>query len=507
MQRPLTVAIAGATGFVGEALRRALGRRHRVIGLTRSRALLERPPREEGVEWRHCDLFSWRDLDRALAGADCGVYLVHSMLPSARLTQASFADLDLLLADNFARAAERGGLAQLVYVGGLTPPDEPLSPHLASRLEVERALASRGVPLTALRAGLIVGPGGSSLSILVNLVRRLPAMVLPRWTESRTQPIALADVVRAVELCVGDPATYGRTFDIGGPDVLTYRGMIARTGRVLGREPWTIGVPFFSPRLSRLWVSLFGGTSGALVGPLIESLRHDMVCRENPLQRRIAAGAQSFDAALRAAVGPGGRSRPDPRVRLLRFDRSALRFGRSALRFDRSALRFDRSALRRARTMRSVQRLVLPPGRDARWVAAEYLRFLPRYVRPLLRCEVEDRAARFTLRGTRLLLLELRHAADRSAADRQVFDVVGGRLVRRAPGPPGRLEFREVLGGSRVLAAVHDFRPALPFWLYDLTQARVHLWVMRGFGRHLRRVAAGERPALPAAAGRARRAG
>ena len=478
-KQPLTVAIAGATGFVGEALCRALAPEHRIVALTRSRERAERPD-DDGVSWRQCDLFSMRDLERALEGADCAIYLVHSMLPSARLTQAGFADLDLLLADNFARAAQRCGVRQILYLGGLTPAEGPLSPHLESRLEVERTLGSRGVPLTALRAGLIVGPGGSSLSILVNLVRRLPAMILPRWTESQTQPIALADVVRAACHCVGNPETYGRSFDIGGPDVMTYRRMLAQVAESLGKRRFMIGVPYFSPRLSRLWVTLFSGASGALVNPLIETLRHDMVCAENPLQRWLEPEAQGFTASLGRSL-EAGELAPPPRHRLFRL---------------------ERASLRRNSTVRSVQRLVLPKGRDARWVAAEYLRFLPHFVAPLVGCRVEGDLCRLTLRGTPLLLMEMRFAPDRSSEDRQIFDVVGGLLVRRGPGSRGRLEFREVLDRRHVLAAVHDFQPALPWLIYNQTHARVHLWVMRGFARHLRRVAEGSAPALPATVSR-----
>lgn len=476
-KRRLTIAIAGATGFVGEALCRALVPDHRVIGLTRSRERAESSQRD-GVTWRRCDLFSLRELELALEGADYAIYLVHSMLPSARLTQASFADLDLLLADNFARAAQRCGVGQILYVGGLTPPEGPLSPHLASRLEVEQTLGSHGVPLTALRAGLIVGPGGSSLSILVNLVRRLPAMILPRWTESRTQPIALADVVRAARHCVGNPETYGRSFDIGGPDVMTYRKMLTQVAEALGKRRFMLGVPLFSPRLSRLWVTVFSGASGALVNPLIETLRHDMVCAENPLQRWLEPDAQGFAASLGRSLETGELA-PPPRHRLFRL---------------------ERASLRRTSTVRSVQRLVLPKGRDARWVAAEYLRFLPRFVAPLVGCRVEGDLCRLTLRGTPLLLMEMRFAPDRSSDDRQIFDVVGGLLVRRGPGPRGRLEFREVLEHRHVVAAVHDFQPALPWPIYNQTQARVHLWVMRGFARHLRRVAEGMAAAIPASA-------
>ena len=217
-----TVAIAGASGFVGSALRRALPADYDLVGLTRSPNRAARSDDGDPIRWRHCDLYSLREVEDGLRGADLAIYLVHSMLPSSRLTQGTFADLDLILADNFARAARRAGVRQIVYLSGLLPDDtEHLSRHLRSRWEVERALAGHGVPVTTLRTGLVVGKGGSSLRILVNLVRRLPAMLLPSWTESDTQSIALRDVVRAVRLVLVAPGRFGRTFDVAGPEVMS----------------------------------------------------------------------------------------------------------------------------------------------------------------------------------------------------------------------------------------------------------------------------------------------
>jgi uncharacterized protein YbjT (DUF2867 family) len=456
------VAIAGATGFVGGALCRDLAEGRRVIALSR------RAGEIAGVETRVCDLFALDEVAVALAGADVAVYLVHSMLPSARLVQGGFADLDLLLADTFARAAERAGVGRIVYVGGLVPADGPLSPHLASRREVEQALASRGAVLAALRCGIVVGAGSSSLWILANLVRRLPAMILPRWTESSSRPIALADLVRAVRAALDEPALAG-AFDLGGPDRMSYREMIARTARFLGRRRLLLRVPLFTPRLSRLWVQLFGSAPRALVGPLVESLRHEMAVVDNPLQRRIEPAALGFEAALAAALGEGGRPLPPP----------------SSIRLEAPA----RRRLRRERRVRSVQRLPLPRGRDARWAAETYLRFLPRFMRPWIRVDADAAGgARFFLAGTRLCLLALQQTAGRER-DRIEFAIAGGALLSRADGAPGRFELREALGGRVLLAAIHDYRPALPWPVYNATQARVHLAVMRGFARHLARAA------------------
>ncbi|MFA6317171.1 MAG: NAD-dependent epimerase/dehydratase family protein, partial [Elusimicrobiota bacterium] len=165
-----TVVVAGATGFVGWALARFLAWDYRVIGLSRNPPSGGGgPPRAGRVEWRACDLFSLKQTEEALEGAGAAFYLVHSMWPSARLTQGSFADMDLICADNFARAAAKAGVTQIVYLGGLIPDDPMLSRHLASRLEVERTLGSRGVPLTALRAGIVIGPFGSSYRIFRTL--------------------------------------------------------------------------------------------------------------------------------------------------------------------------------------------------------------------------------------------------------------------------------------------------------------------------------------------------
>lgn len=472
------MAIAGATGFVGAALRDALASDNSIVGLTRSPNKAAHPDPGDPVEWRYCDLYALLDLERALRGVDVAVYLVHSMLPSSRLTQGSFADLDLVLADNFARAAARCGVRQIVYLSGLLPEDTTdLSRHLRSRYEVEQTLAAHGVPVTTLRTGLVVGPGGSSLKILVNLVRRLPAMVLPSWTESDTQPIALRDVVRAVRLVLGRPETYVGPFDVAGPDVMTYREMMEQAAGVIGVDRPMLPVPLITPRLSTLWVSLVSGSPRALAGPLVASLRHDMVARDNPVQRAIAPEALAFRDALREALETDGTLRPDPR---------------------RSHRRTDEATIRKARRVRSVQRFPLPQGRTAEWAGREYMRWLDRFAGPLISVRVDEQGgtyrAAFTVRPLPRPVLRLTHAPDRSTPDRALLYVTGGLLAGRDPSPSdaaghARLEFREVLGGRVLLAAIHDFTPRLPWGLYRLTQAVAHLFVMHQFGRHLARIA------------------
>lgn len=467
MTQPV-VAIAGATGFVGKAISSSLLEHFAVRGLTRSVYKITHPEAADPVEWVHCNAYSLNSVRQALEGADYLIYLIHSMVPSSRLTQGSFQDLDLLLADNFAKGAQDAGVRQIVYIGGLMPehPEAHASEHLSSRFEVEQVLQSTQIPVTTLRCGLIVGPGGSSLKIMINLVRRLPLMGLPSWCWSLTQPIAIQDVLRAVRLCLGNPERYVGAFDIGGREVMTYAQMMTRTAQAMRRRRVMFKVPFISLALSKRWVSTISGSSHDLVGPLVDSLRHDLRTRPNPLQAQLEAEAVRFEESLRQSMDDQGFPLSNPR-QILKHK--------------------DQQVIREQKRVRSVQRLPLPAGRDARWVLEEYLRWLPDFLHPLLRCTLhEDGRVQFCLRFLPTPLLELRQRVGEE--HRQVLDIVGGLLANVRQSQEGRLEFREVFEGKFVIAAIHEFCPSLPWYLYNLTQAQAHLLVMKSFSRHLRQL-------------------
>jgi len=457
--RPVLV-VAGASGFIGQALAARLAASFRLVGLSRA----SRGAGGGYDEWRACDLFSLKDAEHALEGATHAAYLVHSMMPSARLTQGRFEDLDLICADNFARAARRAGVRQIVYLGGLLPDVPHLSRHLESRREVERTLGGYGAAVTTLRAGLVIGAGGSSFQMMLRLVRRLPVMVVPKWTSTECQPIALDDVVELFAYCLGREATFGQTYDIGGPEVLTYREMMAQTASVLGVERPMLKVPVISPGLSRLWVSAITGAPKELVAPLIQSLAHSMVVHDRRLQEQANVPGLSFRAAIaRALNDEAAPDRPHPPPAAYRAPRSPRTEG----------------------GVRSVQRLPLPRGRDAAWVAEEYMRWLPGGMRPL-RVEVSpNRVCRFYIRGVGEPLLVLSFSSERSTPDRQLFYITGGLLA--SDGGRGRLELREAPDRQTVIAAIHDYRPRLPWFVYRRTQALVHLAVMFMFARHLAR--------------------
>ena len=489
------IVIAGATGFVGSAFAQRLAkredRRFQIVGLTRSRT--GAPGAWD--ELVSCDLFSQTDVAEALRGARYAAYLVHSMLPSAKLVQGDFADLDLICADNFGRAAKEAGVEHIVYLGGLLPTDvdesdpagaPPLSRHLASRLEVEQALAIHGVPVTVLRAGMVIGPGGSSFELMRRLVARVPVVVAPSWTQHRCQPIDLGTVVALLERALDDAIAAGPhdrsvAYDVGGPDILSYREMMAIVAEELGKPRRVLPVPWIPNFISRRAVSLLTGAPMALVAPLVESLRHDMVCRDRRLQVQADLPGLPFRDSVAWCLG-AEQARADS------TDPAASDSRPHAYRAAPSSPLTG---------VRSVQRIPLPQGRDAKWAAEEYIRWLPRGAWPLLHTSIDaQRTATFSLVLTKTPLLVLKFAPHRSTATRQLFYVKTGLLVRETK--RGRLEFRVAPDGEHLLTAIHDFVPRLPWWIYVITQALVHRWVMWRFGRHLGRCPAVAPPAAPA---------
>lgn len=450
-----TVVIAGATGFIGRWFIERFHRQYRIIALSRGEML---PPEGyDRAEWRQVELYSLSSTEAAMAGADYAIYLVHSMHPTTRLHQGCFEDTDLLLADNFGRAAKRNGLKQILFMGGLLPAEdsaEALSRHLRSRWEVEQTLGAAGVPVTALRAGIIVGAEGSSFTMIRKLVERLPVLICPAWCQSATQPVELDDALKMMVYCLGREEMYDQHFDIGGPRPTTYMTMIETVADLLGKKRVVRPVQFFSPGFSTFWVSLFTDNSQALVAPLIESLQHDLVAAPNKLLEAFPERKDFRTAARRALFGQEKLPPLPPRRKV---------------------------TAREKNTVRSVQRLPNPAGHSATYVARIYQRWLPIFLRTLISVHSEGDVSTFNIFSQPLL--ELQFIPDRSDDDRQLFYITGGRLVRRKD--YGWLEFRRVLGGKFVISAIHEFVPALPWYLYVLTQARAHAVVMDRFGRYL----------------------
>jgi len=291
----VTVAVLGATGVVGRALVPVLAESEEVVAISR------RPggPAHGGVRALAADATNAAAVRQALEGVEVAFYLVHS------LGAPDYAAVDRRAAETVAREAERAGVSQLVYLGGLGDDRPDLSPHLRSRLETAAALSSGSVPVTTLRAAVVIGHGSAAFETIVSLVDRLPAMIAPKWVTTPTQPIALADVVRYLVGVARLPEALGQSFDIGGPEVLTYREMIERIARVRGRRPLIVEVPVLSPRLSSYWLHLVTPVRAAVARPLIEGLRNPTVVRDDRLRALLPFRLTSFDDAARTALSNG----------------------------------------------------------------------------------------------------------------------------------------------------------------------------------------------------------
>ena len=299
---PLKVAIAGATGYIGGRLApRLLEAGYEVRCLVRSAGKLQ--GREwathPGLEIRETSLEDRDLLAQHLDGCSAAYYLVHSMTSAG----AAYQQKDRELAHAFADAARRASVQRIIYLGGLGETGADLSPHLASRREVEAALASAGVPVTVLRAAMIIGSGSASFEILRYLVDRLPVMVTPRWVSTPCQPIAVQNVVQYLVAALATPATTGQVFDIGGPEVLRYREIMEVMAQELGLpRRWVIPVPLLSPRLSSYWIHLVTPLSSDIARPLAEGLKNPVVCRENRIVELIPQNLLTVREAIHAAL-------------------------------------------------------------------------------------------------------------------------------------------------------------------------------------------------------------
>jgi uncharacterized protein YbjT (DUF2867 family) len=296
--------VTGATGYIGGRLVPALlAAGYRVRIMTRHQHQLDDRPWSDQVDVVQADASDREGVRRALDGVEVAYYLIHA------LGTADFERTDRDTARTFATAAAEARVGRLVYLGGLVPagvPTSELSPHLRSRDEVATLMLDSGVPTAVLRAAVILGSGSASFEMLRYLTERLPAMITPRWLNTRIQPIAIRDVLRYLVGCASLPESVSRSFDIGGPDVLTYKQMMQRYARVAGlRRRLIVPVPVLTPNLSSLWVGLVTPVPSSIARPLVESLRHEVICAENEIMDYVATpseGLVSFDRAVELAL-------------------------------------------------------------------------------------------------------------------------------------------------------------------------------------------------------------
>ncbi len=289
----MRVAVAGASGFVGRRLCRALETAGHDV-----RAMTRHPDSYDGAgQAVYGDVHDAGSLGGALQGCSVAYYLVHS------LDDPDFMQRDADAARTFARAASEAGLQRIVYLGGLGDDADDLSAHLRSRREVERLLGTAGVQVVALRAGIIVGHGGISWEMTRQLVEHLPAMITPRWVRTRTQPIGVDDVVRYLVGVLDAPVEGSRAYDIGGTEVLEYVEMLRRVAAIEGRTMIVVPVPLLTPKLSSRWLSLVTDVDLQTGRSLIDSMSNEVVVRDDSIRALVPFEPMDYDTAVLQALG------------------------------------------------------------------------------------------------------------------------------------------------------------------------------------------------------------
>ena len=312
-KKHLTILVTGCSGFIGSHLVERLmstreNCRFEVRCMTRNvrsaEDIFKKEVRFKDLRFVHADASKYSDLVNAMTGVDVAFYFIHSMEGSSK-DWKKFADRDRIAASNFARAATECCVKRIIYLGGLVHENEEqsdnLSVHMRSRWEVGQILQKSTAKVTIFRAAIILGQGGGSFQMLQYLVERLPAMVCPRWVLTRSQPIAIDDVITYLIKAIDSKETEGRSFDLGGPDVMSYVDMMRRYGKMLDKSIKIIIIPFLTPRLSSYWIDLITPVKASLARPLVESLKHEAIVRDDSVKKIIPLKLKTFEEAIDAA--------------------------------------------------------------------------------------------------------------------------------------------------------------------------------------------------------------
>ncbi len=307
------VLLLGATGFVGSRLISELALRKIKLRLFVRNLQKAAPLIPEGsdIELVQGDLFDLESLRKALKGIHTAYYLVHSMGGKSIFSNTEYASKDKKAAENFIVAANEQNLKRIIYLGALGETGSGLSEHLKSRAEIANILSSGRPSTTVLRAAVIIGAGGASFEMLRYLVERLPVMVCPKWIDTRIQPIALTDILAYLSDCLLRPETSGQSFDVGGPEILTYREMMDQFAEARGLAKRIVfTVPFLTPLLSAYWVDLVTPIPSGIAHPLIEGLKNEVICRNNSIDSFVKIIKTPFKEAVKIAFseekeGPG----------------------------------------------------------------------------------------------------------------------------------------------------------------------------------------------------------
>ena len=291
--KPYSILVTGVTGFIGSKLLTRLTSSGYTVKAMSRRELSDKP----GIKYVQADALVENDLDNALDGVEVAYYLLHSMEGDKKEWE-NFDKRESLQAKNFLNAATKAGVKRIIYLGGLVNDGLDLSRHMKSRKTVGDILSSGDIPVTQLRASIIIGAQGGSFAMLRYLVERLRVMVCPKWVKSLAQPICLNDVVEYLVKCMEKKETSGKTFDIGGPEKVNYEQMMRIYSAILNRNLFVLQIPFLTTKLSSYWIDLVTPVKASLARPLVESLIHDSIVHDDSIKKYIDFELKSLHESI-----------------------------------------------------------------------------------------------------------------------------------------------------------------------------------------------------------------
>jgi uncharacterized protein YbjT (DUF2867 family) len=294
----MKILLTGATGYIGQRLLPVLLEEgHEVVCCVRDKDRFNRKKfPSETLRVIEIDFLDSKTLTRIPEDIDAAYFLVHSMA----VIHDDFENLEKITANNFKSGIEKTKAKQVIYLSGIVN-EQNLSKHLRSRKKVEEILSEGSFHLTTLRAGIIIGSGSSSFEIMRDLVEKLPVMIAPKWLATKSQPIAISNVVEFLKGVLLNETTFDRSFDIGGPDILTYKEMLLRFAGIRNLKRKIITVPVMTPKLSSYWLYFVTATSYPLAKNLVDSMKVEVICRENELKDLLGINLISYDDSIRLA--------------------------------------------------------------------------------------------------------------------------------------------------------------------------------------------------------------
>lgn len=420
------ILLTGASGYIGGHLKAQLKENYEIIAISRNTKNKEN---EQNVTWKAADLFDLDEIAEVMEGVDTAIYLVHSMMPNAKLTQANFEDMDALLADNFARAAKKQGVKHIVFM-----------------------------------SGLIIGAKGSSYPILKRLVERLPGMVLPSWAYHMIAPVSINDVIDKLALLVERTPQHNEAFDITGPEIMNYKELIQRTAVVLNKRLPIVDLPIIPIWVSRYWVQLISQVPKEMVYPLMNSLVHDMIPQPERTHPDISIGKMSYEESVEQALNEENKMNQKQ---------------------NKNKKLSSESKKESIKDVRAISRFSIPANYSMEDVAKTYATFINNITLHLINGTINENKFDITLPFTNQFILKMERDMEDSSEDMIVYKIVGGNLALSNNGGNARFEFRRILDTNEAIVALQEYEPTLPWVVYKYTQANIHKTVMELFVNHM----------------------